>query len=230
MAKQRLQHLNLREINIEVEDKSSGSWVKTTRSKVDLTLLWKVYSSTQDDVVKKKASSGPNSSMYLSACRPVFVPNVSTVYEGRLLEYEDIYGLLPRLDDPDLHYNRVPEVLIYNSVTKKYLPMSFHELHRLGPGLVVNITVVPMAFTWGRAHQKQELGWEYHLMNITVLGCQEDDALSSPSKLVVKRKIVALDLDSSSDERDPKKTASTAKAGSATQSGAQGSGGGEHPK
>ncbi|KAJ7330894.1 hypothetical protein DFH08DRAFT_814985 [Mycena albidolilacea] len=104
-------------------------------------LSTKVYSSTQDDVVKKKASNGSNSSMYLSARRSVFIPNAFTMDALRVRQR---IGLLLRLDDPDLRYNRVPEVLIYNSVSKKYLPMSFHELYRLGPGLVVNVTVTPM--------------------------------------------------------------------------------------
>jgi hypothetical protein len=125
-------------------------------------LRLQMFASTLEDVVKKKNTSGPSSSMFLAPRRPVFVPNATTMdvstglqlyrsvlslvcfQEGRFSEYDDIYGLLPLISDPDIRFNRVPEVLIFNSTTKEYLPMSFHLLHRLGTGVVLNATIAPM--------------------------------------------------------------------------------------
>ncbi|KAJ7816313.1 hypothetical protein B0H14DRAFT_3851174 [Mycena olivaceomarginata] len=67
----------------------------------------------------------------------------------------------------------------------------------------MNMTIAPMAFS----HSKQ-LSWDYRLVNITILGRRADDALASPTKYVVKRKIIDLSLDDSSDEEkqpSPKK-------------------------
>ncbi|KAJ7367808.1 hypothetical protein DFH08DRAFT_795932 [Mycena albidolilacea] len=103
--------------------------------------------------------------------------------------------------------------------------MSFHLLHRLGTGVVLNVTIAPMAYEHSR-----KLGWEYRLINITVVGCREDDALSSPSKYVVKRKAVILDLDDSSDETPVSKkfaTGSKTGEGKDAAAGGEGSGAGE---
>ncbi|KAJ7858150.1 hypothetical protein B0H14DRAFT_3447470 [Mycena olivaceomarginata] len=166
------------------------SWDTAVDVHTALDKRFEVFASTLDDVVKKRNTSGPSSSMFLAPRRPVFVPNATT------MDYDDSYGLLPLIGDPDIRFNRIPEVLVFNSTTKEYLPMSFHLLHRLGTGVVLNTTIAPMAYEHGR-----KLGWEYRLINITVVGRREDDALSSPSKYVVKRKAIMIDLDDSSDER-----------------------------
>ncbi|KAJ7336328.1 hypothetical protein DFH08DRAFT_813546 [Mycena albidolilacea] len=121
--------------------------------------------------------------------RPVFVMNTTTMDEGRASEYEGKFKLLPFFGDSDLRYNRVPEVVIYNSITKKYSPVSFHHIHRLGQGLVMNMTVAPMV----SLHSRQ-LSWEYCLVNITILSCVTQ--------------IIDLSLDDSSEEEkqpSPKK-------------------------
>jgi hypothetical protein len=64
--------------------------------------------------------------------------------EGRLSEFDDVYGLLALVNDPDIRFNRVPEVLVFNATTKEYFPMSFHLLHCLGTGVVLNVTIAPM--------------------------------------------------------------------------------------
>ncbi|KAF7360130.1 MYND-type domain-containing protein [Mycena venus] len=172
---------------------------------------FEVFVSTLEDIVKKKSTNGPSSSMYLAPCRPVFIPNATTMDEGRFSEFDDVYGLLPLLNDPDLRFNQVPEVLVFNANTKEFSPMSFHLLHRLGTGVVLNATIAPMIAVQAYEHSKK-LGWEYRLINITVIGRCEDNALSSPSKYVVKRKATVLDLDDSSDERpDPKRPAGGSK-------------------
>ncbi|KAJ7726181.1 hypothetical protein B0H14DRAFT_3519161 [Mycena olivaceomarginata] len=150
------------------------------------------------DISKKKNTNGPTASMFLSGRRPVFVSNATTMDEGRASEYEEKFKLLRFFGDSDLRYNRVPEVVVYNSVTKKFTPISFHHIHRLGQGLVMNMTVAPMAFS----HSKQ-LSWDYRLVNITILGRHADDSLASPTKYVVKRKIIDLSLDSSDEEKQP---------------------------
>ncbi|KAJ7881381.1 hypothetical protein B0H14DRAFT_3434085 [Mycena olivaceomarginata] len=109
--------------------------------------------------------------MFLAPRRPVFIANTTAMDEGHLSEFDNVYGLLALVNDPD-----------------EYFPMSFHLLHCLGTGVVLNVTIAPMAYEHSR-----KLGWEYRLINITVVGCREDDALSSPSKYVVKRKAVILD-------------------------------------
>ncbi|KAJ7667171.1 hypothetical protein B0H14DRAFT_2658231 [Mycena olivaceomarginata] len=159
---------------------------------------WEAFASTLPDINKKETTNGPTSSMFLSG-----VTNMTTMDEGRVSEYEEKFKLLPFFGDSDLQYNRVPEVVVYNSITKKYSLISFHHIHHLGQGLVMNMTVVPMAIS----HSKQ-LSWDYCLVNITILGRREDDSLASPTKYVVKRKIINLTLDDSSKEEkqpSPKK-------------------------
>ncbi|KAJ7810246.1 hypothetical protein B0H14DRAFT_2607533 [Mycena olivaceomarginata] len=158
---------------------------------------WEEFALKLVDISKKKNTNGPTASMFLSGCRPVFVSNATTMDEGRASEYEEKFKLLRFFGDSDLRYNRVPEVVVYNSVTKKFSPISFHHIHRLGQGLVMNMTVAPMAFS----HSKQ-LSWD-RLVNITILGRRADDSLASPTKYVVKRKIIDLSLDSSDEEKQP---------------------------
>ncbi|KAJ7324016.1 hypothetical protein DFH08DRAFT_969020 [Mycena albidolilacea] len=187
---------------------------------------FEMFASTLEEVVKKKSTNGPSSSMFLAPRRPVFIANATAMDEGHLSEFDDVYGLLVLVNDPDVRFNRVPEVLVFNATKKEYFPMSFHLLHRLGTGVVLNVTIASMAYEHSR-----KLGWEYRLINITVVGCREDDVLSSPSKYVVKRKAVILDLDDSSDETPvSKKIATGSKTGEgkdAAAGGGKGSGAGE---
>ncbi|KAJ7822591.1 hypothetical protein B0H13DRAFT_2376599 [Mycena leptocephala] len=161
---------------------------------------YNVYAASHNDVVKKQSTHGPTSSMFLSGRRSVFLPNATPLDEGRQSEYDDSFGILPLVKDSDLRFNRVPEVLVYDSVKKIYSPMSFHNLHRLGNGVVINMTLAPMAFSYSRGLHKPELNWEYRLVNLTVLGRREDDALASPSKHINKRKLIALNIDDDSDD------------------------------
>ncbi|KAF8186556.1 hypothetical protein K438DRAFT_2153188 [Mycena galopus ATCC 62051] len=183
---------------------------------------WASFAQGRDDLDKKKSSNGPSTSMFLSARRPVFTPNSATQDEGRASEYNDSYKLLSLLgDNTDLRFNRIPEVLIYNAADATYHPMSFHQLHRLGEGLVMLLTMTPMAFSWGgRQHGNvKDLSWEYRLLTITVIGRREADALASPSKMILKCKAVHLDLDDSDDKR-AKKPAGTGKTAAAGRPGA----------
>ncbi|KAF8184079.1 hypothetical protein K438DRAFT_1974672 [Mycena galopus ATCC 62051] len=191
---------------------------------------WASFAQGRDDLEKKKGSNGPSTSMFLSARRPVFCANAATQDEGRASEYDDTYNLLAPLADADLRFNRVPEVLIYNANAKTYHPMSFHQLHRLGAGLVMLMTMTPIAFSWGgkQIGNKKDLSWEYRLLTITVLGRREEDALASPSKMVIKRKVALLDLEDSDDERPAKKTSGSG-GKTAGPSGASGSAPGAGP-
>ncbi|KAF8164558.1 hypothetical protein K438DRAFT_1984494 [Mycena galopus ATCC 62051] len=185
---------------------------------------WTAFARGRDDLVKKMGNNGPTTSMFLAGRRAVFLPNVATQDEGRASEYDDTYKLLSFLSDTDLRFNRVPEVLIYNAQAKTYHPMSFHQLHRLGSGIVMLMTMSPVAFSWGaKQHtgKKADMSWEYRLISITVIGKREEEALCSPSKMVIKRKVVDLDLDDSGDERARK---SSGKSKSGAGSGASGSG------
>ncbi|KAF8142929.1 hypothetical protein K438DRAFT_1994397 [Mycena galopus ATCC 62051] len=203
---------------------SEASWTKMTRSPTDLELVWRAFAQGRDDVVKKMGNNGPTTSMFLAGRRAVFLPNVATQDEGRASEYDDTYKLLSFLSDTDLCFNRVPEVLIYNAQAKTYHPMSFHQLHRLGSGIVMLMTVLPVAFSWGaKQHtgKKADMSWEYRLISITVVGKREKEALCSPSKMVIKCKVVDLDLNDSGDER-ARKTSGKSKSGAG--SGTPGSG------
>ncbi|KAJ7707036.1 hypothetical protein B0H14DRAFT_3903186 [Mycena olivaceomarginata] len=153
---------------------------------------WEVFA-TLPDITKKKTTNGPTSSMFLSGRRPVFVTNSTTLDASTRIRRE--IQATPLLRYADLRYNRVPEVVVYNSITKKYSPISFHQfIARLGQGLVMNMTIAPMASC-------------YRLLYL-LSHMRADDALASPTKYVVKRKIIDLSLDDSSDEEkqpSPKK-------------------------
>ncbi|KAJ7206724.1 hypothetical protein B0H12DRAFT_1243272 [Mycena haematopus] len=167
---------------------------------------WETFAKASKEVVKRGNKNGPTHSMFLSGRRPVFVPNASMQDEGRASEFDDTYNLKTFLVNTDLRFNRVPEVLVYDSSNKKYHAISFHQIHRLGTGLVMLATMIPTAYSWGaKPHQdkKGELQWEYRLVNLTIVGRRENSALLSPSKLILKRK--ALDLDLDSDEEPPTK-------------------------
>ncbi|KAJ7788159.1 hypothetical protein B0H14DRAFT_2628546 [Mycena olivaceomarginata] len=175
------------------------SWDTAVDIHTALDKCFEMFASVLEDVVKKKKHE---------QSQPMFILNATTMDEGRFSDFDDVYGLLPLLSDPDICFNRVPEVLIFNATTKEYSPMSFHLLHRLGTGVVLNTMIAPMAYEHGR-----KLGWEYRLINITVMGRCEDDTLSSPSKFVVKHKAILIDLDDLSDERpNPKRSAGGSKA------------------
>ncbi|KAF8211029.1 hypothetical protein K438DRAFT_1959232 [Mycena galopus ATCC 62051] len=180
------------------------AWELTVEAHEAFDSKWTAFAKGRDDLEKKKSNNSPTSSMFLSARRPVFCSNSATQDEGRASEFDDTYKFLSYLSDiADLRFNRIPEVLVYNTDKKTYHPISFHQLHRLGPGLIMLMTVTPIAFSWGgkqHAAKKAELGWEYRLVNITVVGRREDDALSSPTKMVVKRKALALRLGDSDNE------------------------------
>ncbi|KAF8173333.1 hypothetical protein K438DRAFT_1980882 [Mycena galopus ATCC 62051] len=202
-------------------------WTKTTRSPLNFGQVWRVQLwKTQflnprtaeyavsgrpiawETSVECTTASTPDGRLMLPpTTRSIFILNVATQDEGRASEYDDTFKLLPFLADTDLRYNRVPEVLVYDDVSKTMHPLSFHDLDRLGPGLVMIMTTVPTAYTWGAKHnRKADLGWEYRLVTTTIVGRREDDSVSSPSKMVVKRKVFDLDRDDSDNDR-PKKPA-----------------------
>ncbi|KAJ7791173.1 hypothetical protein B0H14DRAFT_2625300 [Mycena olivaceomarginata] len=182
---------------------SEDSWTKLTRSGSEIGVTWSVQ-------CFKNSFLYPRLAEYAVSGRPVQWDTTIEIHdaidkrwEARICLECDDYGRRPRvrirreiqatplLGDSDLRYNRVPEVVVYNSVTKKFSPISFHHIHRLGQGLVMNMTVAPM------------LSWDYRLVNITILGRRADDSLASPTKYVVKRKIIDLSLDSSDEEKQP---------------------------
>ncbi|KAJ7452713.1 hypothetical protein B0H11DRAFT_2072714 [Mycena galericulata] len=157
--------------------------------------------------------------MFFLARRPVFSSNVAPLDEGRLSEFESAVDIGSVLIENDMRYNRVPEVLIYDYKKKSYSPMSFHRLHQLGPSIVMNLTVSPLSFAYGK---NNEFMWEYRLINITVVAKREEDLLASPNKMVLKRKVAAFDFDSDEDRRPAKKDG--AGGGSGSGSGAAGPG------
>ncbi|KAJ6471505.1 hypothetical protein C8R45DRAFT_1104474 [Mycena sanguinolenta] len=166
---------------------------------------WLRFCEERDDLDKRENKSGLSSSMFLCGRRPVFLSNTATQDEGRASEFEDSYNLKSFLVDTDLHFNRVPEVLIYDATNKTYHPISFHQIHRLGKGLVMFMTLTPTGYSWGGRGKKADFQWEYRLVNITIVGKREDPQLLSPSKLVLKRKALELDIDSDEERRSPAK-------------------------
>ncbi|KAJ7839070.1 hypothetical protein B0H13DRAFT_1911458 [Mycena leptocephala] len=104
--------------------------------------------------------------------------------EGRQSKYDDSFSLLPLIKEANLHFNWVPEVLVYDSVKKIYLFMTYTVL----------------AFSYSKGLYKLELNWEYCLVNLTVLGYHEDNALASPLKQINKRKLVVLNIDDDSND------------------------------
>ncbi|KAJ7615519.1 hypothetical protein FB45DRAFT_935900 [Roridomyces roridus] len=151
---------------------------------------------------KTDARNGPDTSMWFSASRPVFLPRSVGLEEGRESEYADRFQHLKLIPDPDIRFNRVPEVEVYNEEKETYHAMSFHHLHELGPGLVLILTVKPRAYTVnsqggsdsdkggsgkGKGKGTKRLQWEFRLVNIKVMG--KKDVLNSPSKNTLKRKM-----------------------------------------
>ncbi|KAJ7788909.1 hypothetical protein B0H14DRAFT_2627749 [Mycena olivaceomarginata] len=183
---------------------------------------WKTFASTLPDITKKNCTNGPTSSMFLAGRRPVFIPNAATVdlittQEGRASEYENSFNLMPfwvTLTSVTIVCQRS---LYTTHSLENFSPMWFHHLHRLGDGLVMNVTLAPMAYSYSR-----QLNWDYRLVNITVLGRREDNTCSSPTKYAVKRKVVDLSLDDSDedDQPSPKKTSASAKSSADGKSGA----------
>ncbi|KAK7032940.1 MYND-type domain-containing protein [Favolaschia claudopus] len=78
---------------------------------------------------ERRTTNGPTNTMFLSGKRPVFVSNNAS---------------LDLLKDSDLRYNCVPECLVRTD--KSYVPISFHELGLLGKGVVINLTLTPLAW------------------------------------------------------------------------------------
>ncbi|KAJ7430274.1 hypothetical protein B0H11DRAFT_1943361 [Mycena galericulata] len=117
---------------------------------VELDKKWTEWARTQT-LTKKSATHGPLSSMFFLGRRPIFSSNISPLDEGRSSEFETAVDLQTLLQDNDMRYNQVPEVLIYDAKNKCYCPMSFHCLkvargrskgHALG-NVVVDILVAP---------------------------------------------------------------------------------------
>ena len=51
--------------------------------------------------------------------------------------------LLKDLGDVDLKWNHVPAVKVFDYRARDFKEMSWHEVHRLGPGIIINATVAP---------------------------------------------------------------------------------------
>ncbi|THU88168.1 hypothetical protein K435DRAFT_866534 [Dendrothele bispora CBS 962.96] len=68
--------------------------------------------------------------------------------------------------------------------------MSFHDLHLLGSSTVLQLIVSPRAYVY-----KGELGWDFRLICVKVLGKKDLAVALSPSKSVQKRRQVFLEDD-----------------------------------
>ncbi|KAJ7203750.1 hypothetical protein GGX14DRAFT_569800 [Mycena pura] len=141
-------------------------------------------------VEKRASSNGPTSTMFISARRSVLLPSAIPLDEGRTSEFQANSSLLKTLGDTDLKWNRVPVVKIYDYRTRGFKEISWHEVHRLGPGVIINATVSPRAYLNG----KKELVWEFRLIELDVVGKKAEDVLASPAKFSVKRRAAVLDL------------------------------------
>ncbi|KAJ7207597.1 hypothetical protein GGX14DRAFT_567545 [Mycena pura] len=150
-------------------------------------------------VIKRASSNGPTSTMFISARRSVLLPSAIPLDEGRTSELQSTSTLLKDLGNIDLKWNRVPIVKIYDFRARDFKEMSWHEVHRLGPGVVITATAAPHAFLNG----KKELIWEFRLLELTVVGKKAEDILASPAKFSVKRRAAVLDLSDSDDEGRP---------------------------
>ncbi|KAJ7751718.1 hypothetical protein B0H14DRAFT_2635939 [Mycena olivaceomarginata] len=84
------------------------------------------------------------------------------------------------------------------------------HLHQLGPNVIMNITVLPLAYSYGK---NNNFSWEYCLVNIVVIGKCKDGLLVSPSKMIVKCKAVPFNFDSNNEDRPPSKKNSGSGAG-----------------
>lgn len=58
-------------------------------------------------------------------------------------EFQATSGLLSELGDLDLKWNRVPAVKIWDYRNRNFKELSWHQIHRLGAGVVVNATLAP---------------------------------------------------------------------------------------
>ncbi|KAJ6512933.1 hypothetical protein C8R45DRAFT_961789 [Mycena sanguinolenta] len=160
-------------------------FAKTVYQEIDH--KFKVFTKELDKVTKKESTHGPSNSMWFFSKRSVFVNNSSPLDEGRASEYGDPYNFLEKLAHSDVRFNRIPEVLIYDYTTKEYLPLSFHAIHLLPPGIILNVTVTPRAYV-----SRKQLAWDFKLVNIKVVEKKKDDILASPQKMITKRHLSEL--------------------------------------
>lgn len=70
---------------------------------------------------------------------------LNLLQEGRGSQYVDPFGVLRKLQHRDFKFNRIPETLVVDHVKKDEKAMSFHHLHLLGPGIVLQVIVTPRA-------------------------------------------------------------------------------------
>ncbi|KAJ7223050.1 hypothetical protein GGX14DRAFT_387425 [Mycena pura] len=141
-------------------------------------------------IEKRASSNGPTSTMFVSARCSVFLPSAIPLDEGRTSEFQANNSLLKTLGNADLKWNRVPAVKIYDYRTRGFKEISWHEVHCLGSGVIINATMSPRAYLNG----KKELVWEFRLIELDVVAKKAEDILSSPAKYSVKRRAAVLDL------------------------------------
>ncbi|KAK6992117.1 hypothetical protein R3P38DRAFT_3226690 [Favolaschia claudopus] len=185
-------------------------WTKTTRSSTNLMLSWSVP-------LFKQQWYYPRTSEYAISGRPVAwstAVDSHAAIDGCFEAYAQTQDNLTKKKANNgptstmyLSGHRPVFTLFHDTETKETLPISFHKLQLLGPGLVFNLTLPPVAFTWVSKHEKNtagepklELSWEYCFVNVTVLGQRK--ALDSPSKLTVKRKALLVNLDDTESDKD----------------------------
>ncbi|THU82123.1 hypothetical protein K435DRAFT_872651 [Dendrothele bispora CBS 962.96] len=143
------------------------------------------------DIKFKGNPNGPASSMFIFTKRSVLIPNTAVLDEGRASDYPDPFSVLSRLGpEADMKFNRIPEVLLMDHAKKDTKPMSFHDLHLLGSSTVLQLIVSPRAYVY-----KGELGWDFRLICVKVLGKKDLAVALSPSKSVQKRRQVFLEDD-----------------------------------
>nr|GAT48225.1 predicted protein [Mycena chlorophos] len=136
--------------------------------------------------------------MFLSARRPVFVPDSAyLVDEGRMSEYDEAYNIPDITGQADLRMNRIPQVFVYDAATKSEVEVSFHQIHKMPSSAVYSVTIVPYIYT-----HRGYTNWDFRLVSLRVVGKRLASLMESPRKLVTKRKLVVLDL--SDDEEEPK--------------------------
>ncbi|KAJ7222290.1 hypothetical protein GGX14DRAFT_388106 [Mycena pura] len=194
-------------------------------------------------VEKRASSNGPSSTMFVTARRSIVLPNAVTLDEGRASEYQATNTLLSDLGpDSDLKFNRVPSVKLWDYRAREYVELSWHEVHRLGSGVVINMSLAPHAFVTGGT--KKELMWEFRLLELRIAGKvflsflfrspnldhwqllqKSDDILLSPTKLSAKRHVASLDFSDSEDEQGKvKRVRLSTSAGSSGSSSSSGGG------
>ncbi|KAF5367898.1 hypothetical protein D9757_011248 [Collybiopsis confluens] len=127
--------------------------------------------------------------MFLYARRPVVVHSAVPLDEGRASEYYEHSTTALEIAGDDFRLNRIPEVLVQDHEKKQDSPMSFHDIHLLGTQAVFQMIVTPRAYV-----HNNRLGWEFRLVTLKVLGKKRMEIASSPTKQVLKRKAVYLNM------------------------------------